>query len=74
MTNGRRQLCVTEEAKKLELATEKTTVAGESPEIKGLILQHAVWMQKEAYAESTISRRIRLLRTLANKGGAKLVS
>jgi integrase len=60
------QICAIE-AKNLETAVN-IKAAGISPEAKGLIVQHAVWMQKEGYAESTISRRIRLLRTLANKG------
>jgi integrase len=60
------QICAIE-AKNLETAVN-TKSAGVSPEAKGQIVQHAVWMQKEGYAESTISRRIRLLGTLVNKG------
>ena len=37
-------------------------------ESRGKIIEHGFWMQKEGYAESTISRRIRLLGTLVNKG------
>jgi integrase len=32
------------------------------------VQENAFWMQKEGYAEATISRRIRMLTTLANKG------
>lgn len=41
--------------------------AGVSPEAKGQIVQHGVWMQKEGYAEATISRRIRFLATLVKR-------
>jgi len=37
-------------------------------EVKGKILEHAFWMQKEGYAEATTTRRIRMLKTLTNKG------
>jgi integrase len=37
-------------------------------DVKGKIVEHAFWMQKEGYAESTITRRIRFLKTIANKG------
>jgi integrase len=57
----------------LETATETQAVAGESPQAKGQIIQHAVWMQKEGYAEGTISRRARLLRVLV-KNGADLLN
>lgn len=58
----------TKEAKNLETATETKTVAGESPQAKGQIIQHAIWMQKEGYAEGTISRRTRLLKILVRRG------
>jgi integrase len=35
---------------------------------KGRIIEHAFWMKKEGYAENTITRRIRLLTTLAKRG------
>jgi integrase len=62
------QICVTE-TKNLgaELKTTEVLRRNEA-EVKGKILEHAFWMQKEGYAESTITRRIRLLRTIANKG------
>ena len=37
-------------------------------DVKGKIVEHAFWMQKEGYAESTITRRIRFLKTIINKG------
>jgi hypothetical protein len=37
-------------------------------DVKGKIIEHAFWMQKEGYAEATITRRIRLLKTITNKG------
>jgi integrase len=63
------QLCA-KEAKKLETATETKTGAGESPTqqtAKGKIIEHAFWMQKEGYAENTISRRIKILSTLIKR-------
>jgi integrase len=35
---------------------------------KGQIVEFAWWMQKEGYAEATITRRAKLLKTLVNKG------
>ncbi len=37
-------------------------------DVKGKIVKHAFWMQKEGYAEATITRRIRFLKTMINKG------
>ncbi|MCW3994962.1 MAG: hypothetical protein NWE98_02280 [Candidatus Bathyarchaeota archaeon] len=37
-------------------------------EVKGKILEYAFWMQKEGYAETTITRRIRFLKTMTNRG------
>ena len=37
-------------------------------DVKGKIIEHAFWMQKEGYAEATITRRIRFLKTISNKG------
>lgn len=51
---------------RLETAQREGTL--QKAEAKGKIIEHAFWMQKEGYAESTITRRIRLLRTLVNKG------
>jgi integrase len=38
------------------------------PTMKGKIIEHAIWMKKEGYAEQTITRRIRLLTTLVKRG------
>jgi integrase len=62
------QVCVTETK---NLTAEQTTInvpRRNEEENRGKIVEHAFWMQKEGYAESTISRRVRLLGTLANKG------
>ena len=62
------QLCVMETK---NLAAEQKTnqvPRRNDPESRGKIIEHGFWMQKEGYAESTISRRIRLLGTLVNKG------
>ena len=61
------QICVTE-TKNLEAEQQTIIVPRRNEENRGKIVEHAFWMQKEGYAESTISRRIRLLGTLANKG------
>jgi hypothetical protein len=62
------QICVTE-TKNLAAEQKQIEVPRRNiEETKGKIVEHAFWMQKEGYAEATISRRIRLLKTLANKG------
>ncbi len=64
------QLCVLNEAKKLDTATETKTVAGESPNaeqcIKGKIIEFLWWMQKQGYRESTITSRAARLQRLIN--------
>jgi integrase len=56
-------------AKNLEPTTTCTEKVGISlQENKGQIIELAWWMQKEGYAEATINRRARLLKTLINKG------
>ncbi len=63
-----RQICVTE-TKNLEAEQRTTQVPRRNEEEnKGKIVEHAFWMQKEGYAEATITRRIRLLGTMVNKG------
>ena len=63
-----RQICVTE-TKNLEAEQQKSEVLRRNEaEVKGKILEHAFWMQKEGYAEATTTRRIRMLKTLMNKG------
>ena len=44
---------------------EATTQA----DVKGKTIEYLWWMKKEGYAESTITRRIRLLKTLSKRGG-----
>jgi integrase/predicted RNA-binding Zn-ribbon protein involved in translation (DUF1610 family) len=61
------QICVTE-TKNLEAEQQTNQVPRRNEENRGKIVEHGFWMQKEGYAESTISRRIRLLGTLLNKG------
>jgi hypothetical protein len=65
VANG--QICVTE-TKNLAAEQQTTQVPRRNEENRGKIVEHGFWMQKEGYAESTISRRIRLLGTLVNKG------
>jgi integrase len=56
-------------AKNLEPTTTCNEKVGISlQETKGQIVEFAWWMQKEGYAEATINRRARLLKTLINKG------
>jgi integrase len=63
------QICVTETK---NLVAEQKDISNvprrNEQESRGIIIEHGFWMQKEGYAESTISRRIRLLGTLVNKG------
>ena len=62
------QICVTE-TKNLDAEQQTTGVLRRSEaDVKGKIIEHAFWMQKEGYAEATITRRIRFLRTIKNKG------
>jgi integrase len=62
------QICVTE-TKNLAAEQKQIEVPRRNiEESKGKIVEHAFWMQKEGYAEATISRRTRLLKTLVNKG------
>jgi hypothetical protein len=56
-------------AKNLEpTLTYNRNVGGSLQENKGQIVEFAWWMQKEGYAETTLSRRTKLLKTLVNKG------
>lgn len=54
-----------EEVTRNELAQREGTAA----DIKGLIVQNLWYLKKEGYAESTITRRIKLLKTLSKRGG-----
>ena len=70
LLNENRQLCAKLEAKKLEPATETKTVADDTPtrEAKGKLVQYVIWAQKEGLAETTITRRYKLLNVLLNRG------
>lgn len=51
------------------------TLLEDSPdgvEVRSKLLEYAWWMKKEGYAESTITRRTKLLKTLANRGAQLL--
>ena len=62
------QLCaILEEAKKLENTTETKTVVGESSQ-KSKILEHAWWLKKNGRSDSTIEGRVKILKTLVNRG------
>ncbi len=63
-----RQICV-EETKNLVAEQQTTEVLRRiQADVKGKIIEHAFWMQKEGYAEATITRRTRFLKTMVNKG------
>jgi len=50
---------------------EKRAAGAAKPDseiIKGKIVEFAWWMKKEGYADNTITRRVRLLSTMANRG------
>ncbi|MEM2687947.1 MAG: tyrosine-type recombinase/integrase [Thermoproteota archaeon] len=52
------------------LSKEKGPAGGTKPsgDVQSLLLEFAWWMKKEGYAESTITRRVRLLFTLIKRG------
>jgi len=65
------QICATvEEAKNLEPQTEIKTVAGEPTQqnCKGKIVEFSFWMLKEAYSQSTIKTRTKILKRLTKLG------
>ena len=62
------QICVTETKNLVAEQQINKVPRRNEQESRGKIIEHGFWMQKEGYAESTISRRIRLLGTLVNKG------
>ena len=61
------QICV-KETKNLVAEQQIEVLRRTEADVKGKIIEHAFWMQKEGYAESTITRRIRFLKTITNKG------
>ncbi len=62
------QICVSETKNLVAEQQINKVPRRNEQESRGKIIEHGFWMQKEGYAESTISRRIRLLGTLVNKG------
>ena len=63
------QICAIEVAKNLEPQTEIKAVAGESPlDCKGKIVEFSFWMLKEAYSQSTIKTRTKILKRLMKLG------
>jgi len=67
-----RRVCVSErETKNLSRQrTRQKRAAGATTqaEIKGKLVEYSWWMKKEGFAESTITRRVRLLKTLSKRG------
>jgi len=72
-TNRNRQICALK-VKNLDLTTETKTVAGDrkttqhQQTVKGKILEFAFWMQKQGYAQQTITNRSYMLKRLTNLG------
>jgi integrase len=70
-TNCRRQLCVLQEAKKLEHATETKTVAGEESQTQQDAKGKLVWfiweMQKQNYSRDTIAIYSRTIQALIKR-------
>jgi len=52
---------------KVEPQLEKAGAGATSAEVKGKIIEYLWWMKKEGFAESTITRRVRLLKTLSKR-------
>lgn len=64
LTEGPKNLTIEEIPPKNALAGATMDAAG----TRGLIVQFGVWMAKQGYAEATITRRVRFLTTLSNRG------
>ncbi|MGD0643379.1 MAG: tyrosine-type recombinase/integrase [Candidatus Bathyarchaeia archaeon] len=63
------QLCaIKQEAKKLTTAIETKTIAGESLEAKGKIIEFAWWMKKQGYKDGTTLSRTKLLKIMVKRG------
>jgi integrase/DNA-directed RNA polymerase subunit RPC12/RpoP len=60
-------LALEAEIEKREAGAAKTLA-----DVKGKLVDYAWWMKKEGYAENTITRRVRLLNTMVNKGASLL--
>lgn len=67
-TNGVSQLCAKIEAKKLDIATETKTVAGESTTYTNKILEYAWWSKKNGHSDATIEPRVKLLYLMVKRG------
>lgn len=56
----------------IEVETEKRAAGAakklNEAEVKGKLVEFAWWMKKQGYSEATIERRVRLLKTLSNRG------
>jgi len=69
-TNNGCQICVLDEMKNLVAEQTKTKVLQENKnKIKSQLVNFAWQMKKEGYAESTITRNVRQLKTLTKRGG-----
>ena len=72
--SSKRQVCVSErEAKNLsQQSTRQKRAAGatkaKTAEVKGKIIEYLWYLKKQAYAESTVKMRTRVLEQLANEG------
>ncbi len=64
-TNNKRQLCVLKKAKKLETQTGINAVCAGESDIKGLMLQFALYLNKEGKTDTTIDTYTRNLRRIA---------
>ena len=73
-TGSSSQVCelLTEDSKNLAKATRQEIASREgtqqASDVKGNIIQHVWWLQKEGYRESTIIGRSKLLRVMAKRG------
>ncbi|MEM3694873.1 MAG: site-specific integrase, partial [Candidatus Bathyarchaeia archaeon] len=48
--------------------TDQNQTSQREAEIKGKLVEFAWWMKREGYADNTITRRVRLLKTLTRRG------
>lgn len=64
------QICVSAEGAKnlVKVESLKNGLAGATADINGKLVEYLWYMKKEGLAESTVERRIRLLRTLFRRG------
>jgi len=67
----KRQVCAYDEEAKNLVKVETRTETGQreaTTDVKSLLFNFAWWLTREGYKESTIERRVRILRTLASRG------